>query len=195
MTGGLPAPAETDRTADSDHDRLTRLVYIGGVGRSGSTLLNDLLGQHQDVVAVGELVHLFERGLVENNLCGCGRRFADCPFWSAVGTHIGGGWDEAAGHEYIELKQQVDRNRYSLSLLSPMHLPRFRRALTRYGGRYETLIDTIGAEAGTPVVVDSTKQISTALLLRRLRVDLRIVHLVRDSRGVAFSWTKEKRKV
>ncbi|MGI9601689.1 MAG: sulfotransferase domain-containing protein, partial [Acidimicrobiales bacterium] len=41
----------------------------------------------------------------------------------------------------------------------------------------------------------STKQISTALLLRRLRVDLRIVHLVRDSRGVAFSWTKEKRKV
>jgi Sulfotransferase domain len=45
------------------------------------------------------------------------------------------------------------------------------------------------------VVIDSSKIPSHALLLRRIRsVDLRVVHLVRDSRGVAFSWQKHVRK-
>ncbi|MDH4169470.1 MAG: sulfotransferase [Acidimicrobiia bacterium] len=180
---------------DAHHHRPTRLVYIGGVGRSGSTLLNDLLGQHRDVVAVGELVHLFQRGLVENNLCGCGARFADCPFWTRVGGQLDGGWDVEDGHRYLALKQRVDRNRHSLSLIAPLNLPRFRNALSDYGDRYRRLIEAVRSQSGAAVVVDSTKQISTALLMRRLPLDLRIVHLVRDSRGVAYSWTKEKRKV
>ncbi|MDH3706555.1 MAG: sulfotransferase [Acidimicrobiia bacterium] len=172
------------------------LIYIGGVGRSGSTLLNDLLGQHPDAVAVGELVHLFQRGLVENNLCGCGQRFGVCPFWQAVGHDVGGDWDAAAGAEYLAMKARVDRNRHSLSLLSPVSTPGFAASLRAWGSFYDRLIGALRRQTGATVVVDSTKQISTALLLRRLGgVDLRIVHLVRDSRGVAFSWTKEKRKV
>src|SRR5439155_4026021 len=38
---------------------------------------------------------------------------------------------------------------------------------------------------------DSSKAPSTAFVLRQVPgLDLRLVHLVRDSRGVAFSWTK-----
>ena len=49
----------------------------------------------------------------------------------------------------------------------------------------------VAAASGASVIVDSTKHLSTALLLRRIPgIDLRVVHLVRDSRGVAFSWTK-----
>ena len=45
--------------------------------------------------------------------------------------------------------------------------------------------------SGKPVIVDTSKHVSTALLLRQLPdVDLRIVHLVRDPRGVANSWSK-----
>ena len=45
---------------------------------------------------------------------------------------------------------------------------------------------------GADVVIDSSKHVSTALVLRHVPgIDLRIVHLVRDSRGVAYSWTKE----
>ena len=44
-------------------------------------------------------------------------------------------------------------------------------------------------------MVDASKHASHAFLVRRLRgVDLRLVHLVRDSRGVAFSWTKRMRR-
>ena len=45
--------------------------------------------------------------------------------------------------------------------------------------------------SGRPIIVDTSKHVSTALLLRRIPdVDLRIVHVVRDPRGVAYSWTK-----
>lgn len=187
------APKRDDRP---DRGGAVPLVYIGGVGRSGSTLLNDLLGQHPRAVAVGELVHLFQRGLVENNLCGCGLRFAECPFWVEVGREVGGEWDAEAGRRYLDLKARVDRNRYAPALLGPVRPPGFKRVLADWALCYQRLIRAVQTTAGADVVVDSTKQISTALLLRRLRgIDLRIVHLVRDSRGVAYSWTKEKRKV
>jgi hypothetical protein len=42
------------------------------------------------------------------------------------------------------------------------------------------------------VLVDSSKHASTAFALRHLRTtDVVVAHLVRDSRGVAYSWTKE----
>jgi hypothetical protein len=44
-----------------------------------------MLGQLDGIWSVGELVHLWQRGVRENNLCGCGRRFRDCPFWRRVG--------------------------------------------------------------------------------------------------------------
>ena len=39
-----------------------RVLFIGGLGRSGSTLLDRMLGRLDDVWSVGELVHLWERG-------------------------------------------------------------------------------------------------------------------------------------
>lgn len=190
------SPAQANPTGLNAPGAPVTMLYIGGVGRSGSTLLNDLLGQHRDVVAVGELVHLFQRGLIENNLCGCGERFSDCPFWSGVGEELGSVWDRGRGVAYEVSRLSVDRNRYTFHLLSPINTPRFARSLREYGHSYEELVVAIRDRAGRRVVVDSSKQISTALLLRRLRgIDLRIVHLVRDSRGVAFSWSKQKRKV
>ncbi len=176
-------------------ERVT-VLYIGGVGRSGSTLMNDMLGQHESVVSVGEIVHLFERGLIENNLCGCGDKFGDCTFWAEVGDRMVGGWDSVSGEAIMAQKAEVDRNRHSLKLLMPRLFPSMRRPLGTYGEWYGRLLRTTRDVAEVPLVVDSTKQISTALMMRHLpNVDLRIVHLVRDSRGVAHSWTKKKRKV
>jgi len=48
---------------------------------------------------------------------------------------------------------------------------------------------------GARVIVDSSKIPTYAMLLRGLPgVDLRVLHLVRDSRGVVFSWQKRVRR-
>jgi hypothetical protein len=49
--------------------------------------------------------------------------------------------------------------------------------------------------SGCPVVVDSSKRVSLAYALRRsAAISLRVLHVVRDSPGVAYSWTKQVRR-
>ena len=84
---------------------MSTVLYVGGLGRSGSTLLDRMLGRLDDVWSVGELVHLWERGLKENNRCGCGRCFADCPFWRRVGEVAFGGWDTLDADEVLALRR------------------------------------------------------------------------------------------
>jgi hypothetical protein len=173
-----------------------RLAYIGGIGRSGSTLLDRMLGQLPGICSVGELVHVWQRGLAENNLCGCGARFAACSFWQQVGEAAFGGWDSLHAHEVLALKQAVDRNRYVLLMCLPGLWPSYRARLRRYLDLLDRLYHGVEQAAGPAVIVDASKHVSHAFLLRRLpSIDLRIIHLVRDSRGVAFSWTRVLRRL
>ena len=69
------------------------VIYIAGSGRSGSTMLERVLGEMPGFVNVGELIDLFRRTAPRGERCGCGLAFADCPFWIGVGERAFGGWD------------------------------------------------------------------------------------------------------
>jgi hypothetical protein len=173
----------------------TRVLYVGGLGRSGSTLLERMLDRLDDVCSVGELVHLWERGLGQDNRCGCGRRFRSCPFWGRVGELAFGGWDTLDLGQVLALKGSVDRNRYLPLLVLPALSRSFRARRDRYLALLERVYAAVAAASGRSLVVDASKHASHAFLVRRLPgVELRLVHLVRDSRGVAFSWTKRMRR-
>lgn len=167
------------------------VLFIGGSGRSGSTLLERLLGAVPGVATLGEVVHLPTRGLVEGETCGCGEPLSACPFWGPVGEAAFGGWDAVDGGAWQALQHRVDRNRH-LPLLAVPATAGFRRDLADHVARLERLYRAAAEVSGASVLVDSSKHASTAFALRHLReVDVRFVHLVRDSRGVAYSWTKE----
>jgi hypothetical protein len=70
------------------------LIYIGGYGRSGSTLLEYLLTAHPSLVACGEVErHLRRFG--RRKICTCGRRAKKCWVWSRFQHRSGEleGWD------------------------------------------------------------------------------------------------------
>ena len=176
------------------HERVSSsavpVLYVGGCQRSGSTLLDRMVSQVSGHVSTGEIVHLWSRGLLADELCGCGERFSLCPFWSEVGQLAFGGWGAIDAGEIVRLQRRVDRNRYIIFMLLPALSPRYRRELAHYVAILDRLYRAI-QRVGGGVVVDSSKHASTAFLLRRVpSVRLRIVHLVRDSRGVAFSLSK-----
>jgi hypothetical protein len=172
-----------------------KVLYIGGFGRSGSTLVERILGQLPGFCSSGEVVFLWQRGLIDGQLCGCGTPVPECDFWSRVGKTAFGGWDQIDPHEMLALQKQVDRNRYIPSMVAPRLRPAARAELDRYTDVLSRLYRAIGDVAGARVVIDASKHASTAYLLRRVPgIDLRVVHLVRDSRGVAYSWTKEVKK-
>ncbi|RAK51458.1 sulfotransferase [Phenylobacterium deserti] len=60
------------------------IVAIIGCARSGSTLLEGKLQQAADVTALGEVAHLWSRGFLRDELCGCGAAFSRCEFWMEV---------------------------------------------------------------------------------------------------------------
>jgi hypothetical protein len=171
---------------------VARVVFLGGLGRSGSTLVERLLGELPGVCSVGEIVHLWQRGVAENERCGCGTAFHDCPFWQQVGDVAFGGWSAVDMDRVRLLRSVVDRTRF-VPLLAAPRLPRNRRErVGEYVDLYVRLYAAIRQVSGASVIVDSSKHASLAFCLRWCAgLDLRVLHVVRDSRGVAYSWTKD----
>ncbi len=61
-----------------------RILFVLGLGRSGSTLLGRLLDNHPGVVGVGELLRLDQVIADPQSKCSCGLPAADCPDWSSL---------------------------------------------------------------------------------------------------------------
>jgi hypothetical protein len=169
-----------------------RILFIGGLGRSGSTLIEKLLNELPATFAVGETIHLWERGIQQGERCGCGEAFERCPHWSQVGDSAFGGWDRVDLTRIIGLRWSVDRSRRLPRLL----LAR-RRSLNAderdYLDHLRSVLLAGATAAGSPaVLLESSKHLSTAALLSLdPALDVRVLHLIRDPRGVAYSWTKE----
>ena len=174
-----------------------RVIFLGGSGRSGSTLIERLLGELPLVCNVGEVVHLWERGLLRGESCGCGEPLPACPFWTRVGEIAFGGWDRFDLARFLQVKQSVDRNRYipALAAARPAATAGLSARAAWYASRYARLYAAIAQVSGCPVVVDSSKHASLAFCLRASgQIDLRVLQVVRDSRAVAYSWTKQMRR-
>ncbi len=167
---------------------MVRVLFLGGLGRSGTTLLERLLGQLPGVSPLGEVVHLWQRDLVDDERCGCGDRFSACGFWQKVGVEAFGGWDAVDPQRVQKLADDVERTRH----IPRMALGRAPKGLSEYADYYSKVYAAAATVTGATAVVDSSKHSALAYCLRRADgVDLRVVHVVRDSRGVAYSWTKK----
>lgn len=170
---------------------MTIVGYIGGLGRSGSTLLERIAACFDGVVVLGEVVHAWERGVRDDELCGCGQRFSRCPFWQEVGQVAFGGWRLSDADDMRRLRSAIDRTRHIPRLVCGRASTTFAADLREYGERFAAIYQAAAQVRNATVVIDSSKHASTALVLRRTaELDLRVVHMVRDSRGVAYSWTK-----
>jgi hypothetical protein len=189
-----PAPSAVSRPAETPARPV--VLYLGGLGRSGTTVLERVVGELPDACSVGELVHLWQRGVLDDETCGCGRPFSGCPFWTEVGQRAFGGWTRSLAERMEQLRPRVDRSRFIPRLVAPRLLRGTRRAeLEEYVSTFLRLYRAIAEVAGGAVVIDSSKHSSLAFCLRsEPGIDLRVVHVVRDSRGVAYSWTKEVRR-
>lgn len=166
------------------------VLFLAGMGRSGSTLISRLLGQVPGVCSVGEL-NLWDRALAEDRTCGCGEVFSQCPFWTTVGEHAFSGWDRVDPAETESLRRSVERVRFVPALASGLTTPDFGDRLERYASLCARVYAGIRRASSADLIVDSSKYPSSAFIaLRTPGIDLRIVHLVRTSPGVAHSWSK-----
>jgi hypothetical protein len=176
----------------------TKILFIAGIGRSGSTLLSRMLAQIDGFQAVGELHHLWQTRaplLAADELCGCGSSYADCRFWPGVIETALGSIDQGQLDKLAQLKRETDRVRYIPWMRSPIKPPGYSQRLQEYRPIVRSLYSAIGSTSQPRVIVDATKDPSSLYLLSTLpELEVTVLHLVRDPRGVAYSWTKTIRR-
>ncbi|MGV8908966.1 MAG: sulfotransferase family protein [Propionicimonas sp.] len=170
-----------------------RVLYFAGSGRSGTTIINNILGQMDGVFAAGELRYLWRRGMVEDRLCGCGVPFGECPVWRDVLARA------------LVDHPSVDPNRFAQNLTSRLRMARVPIMLWRLMlGRQPTpthaddvvigqVYAALSSQAGGAIIVDSSKLPPYGLLLSALpNIQLYVLHVVRDPRATAYSWGRPK---
>ncbi len=160
-----------------------RIVYITGSGRSGSTILDMMLGANSGALSLGQVDEVRRWAAGKQN-CTCGRPLPECPVW---GPALAGGIPPAS--------LNADRQVAKVTSMLPAVAGRAPRPAD-HGDVDATwrLYDRLAAVSGMDVLIDSSKTLLRYALLAaddRDR-DLRMIHLVRDPRGFVLSRTRAK---
>ena len=173
-------------------DKKVKVLYIVGSGRSGSTLLDRMLGQIEGFFSGGEMFFIWHRGLVKNQLCGCGKPLKQCDFWNAVIEEAFGARQNV--NEIEELLPSVARTRrIPMLAFTFLRTPEYAEKLRTYSQALSKLYSATQKIAEARVIIDSSKDPSYGFILNQLpSLDVHVLHLVRDSRAVAYSLQRKK---
>jgi len=168
-----------------------KVLYIGGTGRTGSTMLDQLLGQFAGYFSGGEMAFFWSRGIAAGAICACGEPVRTCAVWSHAIASVTENPDQLAAR-MVEL-----RRRFWSPHVFLMWIPRFSRRrmreLAEFPTTVEALYDDVASTQSSTVFIDSTKEPHYSYILREgSELDLRFLHLVRDPRAVGCSWQRRK---
>jgi len=170
-----------------------KVLYVLGHGRSGSTMLDIVLGNHPEIESLGEATNVPTRGWLRGKPCSCGLPADECPFWSEVRAE----WARRVGSDdverFLKLQNAFEQHRYAPRLLLEHRRPS--QAFREYARLNLAFYGAIRAVSGKDVIVDSSKNPPRAFALGAVPgIDLRVVYLIRDARGVAASRKKGFKK-
>ena len=170
-----------------------KVLYVVGLGRSGSTILSNSLGQIGGYFSAGELNFIWRHNVIENRLCGCGRPFRECPIWTRVMDEAFGGMDGVDPREMMRLQASGTRTRHIPLMLTARGEGVLKERLEKLLLNYRRLYEAIGSVTDSRVIVDSSKEPAHGYAMSLVPgVDFRVVHLIRDPRAAAYSWLKKK---
>ncbi len=160
----------------------TRVVQIGGANRSGTTLLEHLLADRMGAVALGEVHHVFQRGVIENQRCSCGAPFWECDWWSQTAETVFGTPERARARvtKIVEQQWSSVRRYPAVRARRSTQLPVFESIVA-------DLFTVLAEQAGGRWLIDSSKDPSWFEITGRVAHRTELVHVVRDIRGVVAS--------
>ena len=178
------------------------LVYIASTGRSGSTLLESILGAHSQMATAGE-IHVWPRNIVEGGSipCGCGKPVPECLFWQRMCSKV---------EPLQQLEPRIDffRDKYNagktlrLPYLKDFFIKPKSSAKTQkigiYGKNNEQFFrafsELLYSDTGNKPtwIIDSSKDPYRLLwLLATGLFNIKVIQVVKDPRAFVYSMSKD----
>ncbi len=160
-------------------------LYIGGYGRSGSTVLSAVLSAHPDLVSVGEAAFAME-DWTQGRDCSCGKPYDECDFWA----------DMLQSRELPTPRAALNRSVEKASTLPFLMLGLLGAPLRDAYAEYHRVVASfVRRRSGSNLIVDSSKSarltLGRPLALSRLGgEEVYFLHLVRDGRSTLDSLTR-----
>lgn len=198
-----------------DNDRpASQIIYVLSDNRSGSTLLDQLLGGHEEVVSLGEVHHLAAYAQQDRRLydpvhpldCSCGKALTDCQFWQCVESNLASPLASLNLHSRFHrpgsgrISSRLSRwprrilHRYPSILNSRIGSSVY--DIRRVAADSFALFDAVADVTGVRFVTDSSKSaIRYRALYNYAPGRVFAIVLVRDYRGVVHSKVKRGRDV
>lgn len=170
------------------------LVYLLGWGRRGSSIMANIVGSMPASASLGEVRYLWDRGVIDNGICGCEAAFSHCDFWPGLPF----GADRLGRIEpdrAVALVRSIGSGA-RLRQFPGLHNGRARRSYyDRNAADLDDLMALYAAAFETSksrVMIDASKSPFYALnlLYPKRAFDVAFLHLVRDPRAVLNSWKK-----
>lgn len=183
------------------HSTKLNVLYIASIGRSGTTLLDCILGAHSEMASIGE-IHLWPHELREGGVlpCGSGDFVHEDPFWSEMRDRVEPLSQPTPRIDYFREEHDAGRtlrprylSQFHATTLSDNTRSQIRQYAENNKSVYRAFLDLVESKEGTQRswVVDSSKDPYRLLWLARSDMfNLSVIHLVRKPKGFIHSVTK-----
>lgn len=162
-----------------------KVVAIAGSGRSGSTLVAQLLTQQQGVFNLAQLRNIWA-AFAANAVCSCGQHLQDCAVYGQ--TLNAASVDDMHALSVAFFKDADSRMDWS----DDQTRLQLKKTHSGFLSRLKQTLAGLAELTGSNTFVDASKNPSMALAFDLLEeVDLYVLNLVRDPRAVASSWRQK----
>jgi hypothetical protein len=189
--------------AEKSAEHRIPVIYVLSSGRSGSTLLDLLLGQHPEIWTLGE-AQILPWELRENRRpCGCGTSIQECDFWKPILPNLP---LDQGDHPIEHFREKHNAGRVlrprQLSEILLRHQSRESMSASReYAQLNAEYFATVWAAAQdrrdgeVRWLVDASKDVYRLWWLERSGYfDLWVIHLMKDPRAFVYSMVKRNPK-
>tara|TARA_B100000795_G_C22742844_1_gene416107 strand:- start:399 stop:1244 length:846 start_codon:yes stop_codon:yes gene_type:complete len=155
-----------------------------GAGRSGTTALATFLGNNSEIINLGEMHQFFEH-LSEKKECSCGEKLVECNFWKNKISKelLNSSFNNRELSENFESHLSIVKHTFKLF---------DKKEIEKYTSVHSKILQNINLNNDKKVLLDSSKYIGRALALKNINhLDLKVIYVVRDVRGVINSFSKK----
>lgn len=170
---------------------MSKVIYIAGFGRSGSTLLERVLGSHEKIFATGELFSLLYLGDSNSKFSYLNQQVKNSDFWSAVLQDVSK--DIAPSSQLTKIQRDFESLHGILGYIVSQKAEK--KAI--YKHFIHNVINAINhnSSKNNDYIVDSSKTTRLTFfrpiaLAKIAQCEVKVIHLVRDGRGCIWSVLK-----